>query len=65
MSPQLPKPLANWRMVTEFNISPSSEIVKDGQKTKVEGMPWQGPRGIRNLRWEGGESSRAPGNPSE
>jgi len=52
-------------MVTEFNISPSSEIVKDGQKTKVEGMPWQGPRGIRNLRWEGGESSRAPGNPSE
>jgi ribosomal protein S2 len=29
-------------------------MVKDGQKVKVDGKPWQGPREIRNLRWAGG-----------
>ena len=54
--PKLTVPLANWQTVTEFSISPSGEIVKDGQKVRVDGKAWQGPREIRNLRWEGGES---------
>jgi len=47
--------LANWQTVTELSISPSGQIVRDGQKVKVDGKAWQGPRGIRNLHWEGGE----------
>jgi hypothetical protein len=47
-------PLANWQTVTVFTISPSGEIVQAGQKQKVDGKPWRGPREIRNLRWEGG-----------
>jgi hypothetical protein len=46
---------ANWRTVTEFSISPSGEIVRDGLGVKVSGKPWQGPRAIRNLRWDAGE----------
>ncbi len=46
-------PLLDWRSVTEFTLSPSGTVVKDGRKEKVEGAPWQGPRAIRNLRWEG------------
>jgi hypothetical protein len=53
--PKVTAPLANWRTVTEFSISPSGVAVKDGQKIKVEGKAWKGPRDIRNLRWEGGE----------
>lgn len=45
-------PLANWQTVTELSIGPSGQIVKDGRKVKVDGRPWQGPREIRNLRWE-------------
>ena len=48
-------PLATWQTVTEFSISPSGSTVKDGQKVKADGKAWQGPRQIRNLRWEGGE----------
>ena len=55
--PKSAVPLANWQTVTEFSISPSGEIVRDGQKMKIEGKPWQGAREIRNLRWEGGEYS--------
>jgi len=60
--PERPVPLANWQTVTEFSVSPSGTILKDGQKTKVDGKSWQGPREIRNLRWEGGEypSRRIP-----
>ena len=32
----------------------SGATVKDGQRVKADGKPWQGPREIRNLRWEGG-----------
>jgi hypothetical protein len=53
--PKITAPLANWRTVTEFSLSPSGETVRDGQKIKVPGKAWQGPREIRNLRWEGGE----------
>ncbi|MBA4186946.1 MAG: hypothetical protein C0467_02905 [Planctomycetaceae bacterium] len=56
--PKVTTPLANWQSVTEFSISPSGPSVKDGQKVKVSGKAWQGPREIRNLRWEGGEYSR-------
>ena len=56
--PKIAEPLANWQTVTEFSISPSGEAVKNGKKVKVDGKSWQGPREIRNLRWEGGESSR-------
>lgn len=52
--PKITASLADWRTVTEFSISPSGEIVKDGQKVKVNGQPWQGPRAIRNLRWDDG-----------
>jgi cephalosporin-C deacetylase-like acetyl esterase len=53
--PKVTAPLANWQSVTEFSISPSGATVKDGQKVKVDGKAWQGPREIRNLRWEGGK----------
>jgi hypothetical protein len=56
--PTITATLANWRSVTEFSISPSGETVKDGRKVQVTGKPWQGPREIRNLRWQGGEYSR-------
>lgn len=56
--PMITAPLANWRTVTEFSISPSGETVRAGQKVKVSGKAWQGPREIRNLRWEGGEYAR-------
>ena len=52
--PKITAPLANWQTVTEFSISPSGEMVRDGQKVKVNGKAWDGPREIRNLRWEGG-----------
>ena len=53
--PKVTAPLANWQTVTEFSLSPSGSIVKDGQLVKLEGRPWHGPREIRHLRWEGGE----------
>ncbi len=56
--PKVTAPLANWLAVTEFSISPSGETVENGQTVKVDGKAWQGPREIRNLRWEGGEYSR-------
>ncbi|MCX6902185.1 MAG: dienelactone hydrolase family protein [Verrucomicrobia bacterium] len=52
--PKITASLANWQTVTEFSISPYGETVQDGQKMKVAGRPWQGPREIRNLRWDGG-----------
>ena len=57
--PKVAEPLANWRTVAEFSISPSGEVVKDGVKTKVGGKAWRGPREIRNLRWEGGDGEGA------
>lgn len=53
--PKVTAPLVNWRTVTEFSFSPSGECVKEGRKVTVSGKPWQGPRELRNLRWEGGE----------
>ncbi len=50
--PKVTAPLANWRTVTEFSISPSGTTVKDGRKVTAGGKSWQGPREIRNLRWE-------------
>ncbi|MCX7005895.1 MAG: hypothetical protein NTY53_01345, partial [Kiritimatiellaeota bacterium] len=52
--PKVTAPLENWQTVAEFSISPSGEIVRDGQKVKENGKAWDGPREIRNLRWEGG-----------
>jgi dienelactone hydrolase len=52
--PKNTAPLSNWQTVTEFGFGPSGDMVKDGQKVKVDGKPWQGSREIRNLRWEGG-----------
>ncbi len=68
--PKIKAPLANWQTVTEFSLSPSGEMVRDGQKVKVNGKAWQGPREIRNLRWEGGAyaNQRTPAsalNPAE
>jgi cephalosporin-C deacetylase-like acetyl esterase len=53
--PKVTARLANWQSVTELSICPSGVTVKDGQKVKVDGKAWQGPREIRNLRWEGGQ----------
>lgn len=53
--PKITDPLADWQTVTEFSISPSGELVQAGQRLKVDGKPWRGPREIRNLRWEGGQ----------
>ncbi len=53
--PRVTAPLANWQTVTEFSISPSGTTVEDGQKIDAKGKSWQGPREIRNLRWEGGD----------
>ena len=58
--PKITAPLASWQSVTEFSICPSGETVKDGRKVIVVGKPWQGPRNIRKLRWEGGEYARQP-----
>ena len=58
IDPNVTAPLTNWQTVTEFSICPSGTTVKDGQKVKADGKAWQGPREIRNLRWEGGEYSR-------
>ena len=54
--PKIVSSLASWQTVTEFSISPCGETVQDGQKMKVAGRPWQGPREIRDLRWQGGKS---------
>lgn len=53
--PNVTSPLTDWQTVTEFSISPSGMISRNGMKTKIDGTPWQGPREIRNLRWEGGD----------
>jgi dienelactone hydrolase len=58
--PGVTEPLATWRTVTEFSISPSGTVVRDGRIVKAEGKAWAGPREIRNLRWEGGAE---PGEP--
>lgn len=58
--PTVSKPLADWRTVTELSISPSGTVVRDGQAVKVDAKAWTGPRAIRNLRWEGGDSRPSP-----
>ena len=58
--PKVTAPLADWRSVTEFSISPSGTVVRDGQVVKAEGKAWAGPREIRNLRWEGGAEPSQP-----
>jgi hypothetical protein len=50
--PKVTTPLANWQTVTEFSISPSGTVVKASQPVKLAGKGWQGPRELRNLRWE-------------
>lgn len=52
--PKVTTPLANWQSVAELNLCPSGKIVKGGKQETINGKPWQGPREIRNLRWEGG-----------
>lgn len=52
--PKVTAPLSDWQSVTEFSISPQGEVMKEGQKIKLAGKSWQGPREIRNLHWEGG-----------
>ena len=58
--PAVTAPLSDWRSVTELTISPSGTVVRDGKAGNAAGKAWQGPREIRNLRWEGGgEQGRA------
>ena len=58
--PSVTAPLANWQTVTEFSLSPSGTVVRDGTKVKIDGRPWRGPREIRSLRWVGGAYAAAP-----
>ncbi len=53
--PKLTEPLANWQAVTEFSISPTGTVIRDGVKVVAPGKAWQGSREIRNLRWDGGQ----------
>lgn len=55
--PEFNEPLTDWQTVCELSISPSGQTTRAGQLVKVDGRAWQGPREIRNLRWEGGEYS--------
>ncbi len=48
-------PLANWRTVTELTLTPAREAADGRRNRPVAGVPWEGPREVRNLRWEGGE----------
>lgn len=47
-------PLVDWKHVTDLRASPTYQ---GGIKGRVNypGKAWQGPRKIRNLRWEGGQ----------
>ena len=62
--PKVSEPLASWRAVTELSISPSGTVVRDGQPLTVDAKAWTGPRAIRNLRWEGGDSQPSPASSS-
>ena len=55
--PKVTEPLANWQTVTEFTLSPTGTVVREGVKVDSKGKAWQGGREIRNLRWEGGQYS--------
>lgn len=55
--PKVTAPLAHWRTVTEFSLSPSGAIRENGRVVQKQGPAWRGPRAIRNLRWVGGEYS--------
>lgn len=55
--PKVTEPLANWQTVTEFTLSPTGTVVREGVKVDSKGKAWQGRREIRNLRWEGGQYS--------
>jgi len=46
--------LENWRYLTELELCGSAEVIKDGAKVKLGGLPWREPRQFRNLRWLGG-----------
>lgn len=54
-NPKVTAPLADWQSVTELQLRPNGEVVRDGEKVRVAGQPWRGPREIRNLRWDGGQ----------
>jgi hypothetical protein len=62
--PKVSEPLTSWRTVTELSISPSGTVMRDGQPFKVDPKAWKGPRAIRNLRWEGGDSQPSPASSS-
>lgn len=53
-NPETSTPLANWRTVTDLRLSPAYNGGPNGRINRT-GKPWQGPRTIRNLRWEGGQ----------
>ena len=62
--PKATTPPANWQAVTEFTLSPSGTTMQNGQPVKSSGQPWQGPRALRHLRWEGGtQAPPATGTP--
>ncbi len=50
--------ITDWQTVCELSISPAGQTTRSGQLVKVDAKPWEGPREIRNLRWEGGEYSK-------
>lgn len=54
IDPQVTALLENWQSVTEFSVGASGTSGRAKDKLQVPNSTWQGPRAIRNLRWEGG-----------
>lgn len=44
-------PLSDWQTVTELRLTPSYQS-RSGLRIPAQSKAWQGPREIRNLRWE-------------
>ncbi len=57
--PKFSMPIQDWQTVCELSISPAGQTTRSGQLVKVDAKAWEGPREIRNLRWEGGEYSKS------
>ena len=53
------RPLTDWQTVTGLQLTPTYQGLPDG-RIPARSKAWQGPREIRNLRWEGGQYAVTP-----
>lgn len=56
---KIEQPLTDWKTVTGLKLTPTYQGHPDG-RIPPRSKAWQGPREIRNLRWEGGQYSATP-----